>query len=308
MMSVRPARPPCRGPGLDGGHSLGPVKPPAFTYHRPRSLEEALDTLASLGAEGKVLAGGQSLVPLMSMRLAAPAHLVDVNHVPGLDTVEVDEAAVRVGALARHSRVEHDRAAYDAAPLLRQALRHVAHPTIRNRGTTVGSLVHADPAAEMSAVLRLLDGSVTLRGAEGTREVAAATSSPARWSPRCGPASWPSRRPSAGRRRAAAARSSRWPGGTATTRCAGSAPWSPCRGRPASPPRVALICVGDGPVLVDLTDPPAARRVDGPRTWSTRAIDPEADIHASADYRRHLAHVLAAARAGRRRPRAGRAA
>ena len=150
------------------------MKPPAFTYHRPRSLDEALDTLASLGAEGKVLAGGQSLVPLMSMRLAAPAHLVDVNHVPGLDTVEVDGDAVRVGALARHSRVEHDRAAHAAAPLLRQALRHVAHPTIRNRGTTVGSIVHADPAAEMSAVLRLLDGSVTLRSAEGTREVAAA--------------------------------------------------------------------------------------------------------------------------------------
>ena len=79
---------------------------------------------------------------------------------PGLDTVEVDEGAVQVGALARHSRIEHDRAAYDAAPLLRQALRQVAHPTIRNRGTTVGSLVHADPAAEMPAVLRLLDGSV----------------------------------------------------------------------------------------------------------------------------------------------------
>jgi carbon-monoxide dehydrogenase medium subunit len=150
------------------------VKPPAFTYHRPRSLDEALDTLAGLGADGKVLAGGQSLVPLMSMRLAAPAHLVDINHVADLDRIEVDGEAVRVGALARHSDVERNEQTYEAVPLLRQALRQVAHPTIRNRGTTVGSLVHGDPAAEAPAVLCLLDGSVTLRHADGSRDVPAA--------------------------------------------------------------------------------------------------------------------------------------
>jgi aerobic carbon-monoxide dehydrogenase medium subunit len=149
------------------------VKPPAFGYHRPRTVEEALDVLADLGAEGKVLAGGQSLVPLMSMRLAAPAHLVDVNHLPGLDTIEVDENRVRVGALVRHSALEHHDGAYGALPLLRQALRLVAHPTIRNRGTTVGSLVHGDPAAELPAVLLLLDGTVTLRSTGGFRDVVA---------------------------------------------------------------------------------------------------------------------------------------
>ncbi len=149
------------------------MKPPAFHYHRPRGLDEALDVLASLGADGKVLAGGQSLVPLMSMRLAAPAHLVDVNHVPGLDTIEVDDRHVRVGALVRHRALELHQPSYDAIPLLRQALEQVAHPTIRNRGTTVGSLVHADPSAEMPAVLCLLDGTVSLRTATGAREVAA---------------------------------------------------------------------------------------------------------------------------------------
>lgn len=264
------------------------MKPPAFTYHRPRSLDEALDTLASLGAEGKVLAGGQSLVPLMSMRLAAPAHLVDVNHVPGLDTVEVDEGAVRVGALARHSRVEHDRAAYDAAPLLRQALRHVAHPTIRNRGTTVGSLVHADPAAEMSAVLRLLDGSVTLRGAEGTREVAAAAffTGPMESAVRPGELAVAAtfRRPPAGSG-SAFVEVARRRGDYAM--CGVGAVVTP--GDTGVTARVALICVGDGPVLVELGDPADPVRV---HDLVDAAIDPEADIHASADYRRHLAHVL----------------
>ena len=205
------------------------MKPSPFTYHRPRSTDEAVQMLAGLGGEpggAKVLAGGQSLVPLMSMRLAAPGHLVDINHLPGLDTVEVTPSGVRVGALARHSRVERDDAAYAALPLLRQALRNVAHPTIRNRGTTVGSLVHGDPAAEMTAVLALLDGSVELAGPDGTREVAAARLLPRpdgdghRPRPRS-----PSPRPSGGRRPAAGRRSSRWRGGTATTPCAASPRW-----------------------------------------------------------------------------------
>ena len=152
------------------------MKPPAFTYHRPATVEEAVQILDRYSGEGaKVLAGGQSLVPLMSMRLASPGHLVDINHLPGLDTVEATSTGVRVGALARHSRVEHDADAYAAVPLLRQALSQVAHPTIRNRGTTVGSLVHGDPAAEMTAVLAVLDGEVELVGPRGSRTVAATT-------------------------------------------------------------------------------------------------------------------------------------
>ncbi|WP_449065263.1 FAD binding domain-containing protein [Planomonospora algeriensis] len=149
------------------------MKPPPFDYHAPRTLGEALDVLAGTGEHGKVLAGGQSLIPLMNMRLAAPAHLVDVNRLDELAVVEADPDGVRVGALARHAQVERSAGAAAVQPLLRQALRLVAHPVIRNRGTAVGSLVHADPAAELPAVLALLGGSVRLARRGGVRDVAA---------------------------------------------------------------------------------------------------------------------------------------
>src|SRR5256885_16847135 len=147
------------------------MKPPAFRYHRPATVGDALAVLAEVGADGKVLAGGQSLVPVLNMRLAAPGHLVDINRLTELAYVRCEPGAVRVGALARHAAVERDAAAHAVLPLLRQATRHVAHPAIRNRGTTVGSLVHADPAAELPAVLALLSGSVLLASAAGTRSV-----------------------------------------------------------------------------------------------------------------------------------------
>jgi carbon-monoxide dehydrogenase medium subunit len=287
------------------------VKPAPFVYHRPRGLEEALDVLAELGADGKVLAGGQSLVPLMSMRLSAPPHLVDVNHVPGLAGVDVTADAVHIGALARHRRVEQDGTAYDAIPLLRQALQHVAHPTIRNRGTTVGSLVHGDPAAEMSAVLLLLDGSMTLRTVDGSREVAAGDFFVGPMETALRPAelavSATVRRPAPG-------------SGTAFVEVARRhGDYAVCgvgavvTGPPGSctDARVALICVGPGPVLVDLAPALVDGRLDLDRAGELvdAVIDPEADIHASADYRRHLAHVLvrrAVAEAQARTP--GRAA
>lgn len=149
------------------------MKPSPFTYHRPRSVAEALEVLAEVGADGKVLAGGQSLLPLLSMRLAAPAHVVDVNAVPGLDRIETTDGGVRVGALVRHTAIERDDAAAQVAPLLRQAVRYVAHPTIRNRGTGVGSIVHADPSGELPAALALLGGHVVAASVRGEREVAA---------------------------------------------------------------------------------------------------------------------------------------
>jgi aerobic carbon-monoxide dehydrogenase medium subunit len=278
------------------------VKPAPFAYHRPRRLDEALDLLAALGEDGKVLAGGQSLVPLMSMRLSAPAHLVDVNHVPGLATVDVDEHAVRIGALARHSDVEHDAAAHDAIPLLRQALRKVAHPTIRNRGTTVGSLVHGDPAAEMPAVLLLLDGSVTLRSAGGSREVQAA-----------GFFTGPMETALGAGELAVAATFRRPPAGSGTAfvevarRHGDYAVCGVGAVVGASSARVALISVGPGPVLVDLADAMHDEVLDDDRVRSLvdEAIDPEADIHASADYRRHLAHVLVRRALAEAQPRAG---
>ena len=149
------------------------MKPQPLRYSRPGSTAEALATLASLGEHGKVLAGGQSLVPLLSMRLAAPEHLVNINRLAELGYVRVEDGQVRVGALARHAEVLADPAAAAAQPLLAKALRFVAHAAIRNRGTTVGSIVHADPAGEMPAVLAVLDGAVRVAHQGGERLVPA---------------------------------------------------------------------------------------------------------------------------------------
>jgi carbon-monoxide dehydrogenase medium subunit len=148
------------------------VKPAPFAYHRPGSVADAVAALAG-DASAKVLAGGQSLVPLLSMRLAAPSALVDINHIPGLDTVEADDSGVRIGALARHADVLADPDVRRVQPLVPLALANVAHATIRNRGTTVGSLVHADAAAEMPVVLTLLGGSVDVVGPQGPRTIPA---------------------------------------------------------------------------------------------------------------------------------------
>jgi len=150
---------------------IGSVKPAPFVHHAPRSVDEAVEVLAQAGHDGKVLAGGQSLVPVLNMRLASPGHLVDVNGIPGLDGIDVSPDAVRVGALVRHRGLERSDAAAAALPLLRQAVVNVAHPAIRNRGTTVGSLAHADPAGEMPSVLALTDGVIEAVGPDGAREI-----------------------------------------------------------------------------------------------------------------------------------------
>ena len=139
------------------------MKPPPFVYHRPASVEEATRLLAELGDEAKIVAGGQSLVPLLNFRLAAPAHLVDITGITGLDRLGWDDGAdgaVDVGATVRHSRLLRQREVAAAHPLLVEATGWIAHPVIRNRGTVCGSLAHADPAAELPAVLALLGGDV----------------------------------------------------------------------------------------------------------------------------------------------------
>jgi 2-furoyl-CoA dehydrogenase FAD binding subunit len=148
------------------------VKPAPFAFVRPHGLQHALEALAA-DPGAKVLAGGQSLVPLLSMRLAAPSTLVDINALPELDGVRVDETGIRVGALARHADVLASPDVRRVQPLLPLALAHVAHATIRNRGTVVGSLVHADAAAELPAVLCVLDGRVTAVSVRGSRTIRA---------------------------------------------------------------------------------------------------------------------------------------
>lgn len=133
------------------------MKPAPFVHHSPRTLDQAIQVLGEVGHDGKILAGGQSLIPVLNMRLAQPGHLIDINRVAGLDGVTVTDSHVRVGATVRHAALEKNDDAYAVLPLLRQALRNVAHPAIRNRGTTVGSIAHADAAGEMPSIAVLTD-------------------------------------------------------------------------------------------------------------------------------------------------------
>ncbi len=149
------------------------MKPPPFRYEAPTSVDEAVALLAEAGDEGKVLAGGQSLIPLLNFRLAYPEVLVDIGRIEGLDHIRVDDDRVVIGARATQSRVLDDPAVAAACPLLVEALGLVAHEAIRNRGTVAGSVAHADPSAELPAVLRLLGGMVTAVSTAGTREIAA---------------------------------------------------------------------------------------------------------------------------------------
>ncbi len=149
------------------------MKPPPFEYHAPTALEEALDLLAELGDEAKVLAGGQSLVPLLNFRLARPAHLVDLNRIADLAYVRAWDGGLAIGAMTRQRALERDHAVVERAPLLAQAVPHIGHVQIRNRGTIGGSLAHADPAAELPAVIAALDGQLVVRSSAGERVLGA---------------------------------------------------------------------------------------------------------------------------------------
>ena len=279
------------------------MKPAAFRYSCPESLEEALELLSDLGADTKILAGGQSLLPMLNMRLAAPAHLVDINGLPELADIVAEPAGVRVGALARHAQVERDVGAQVVQPLLGQALRLVAHPVIRNRGTTVGSLAHADPAGEMTAVLALLDGEMEVARAGGRRTVPAAEFflgplesclqpdelALSAWFP-----SLPARSGTAFREVA------RRHGDYAM--CGVAAAVTLDEDGMVVRARTAYVSMAPTPVVLDLTD--ALRGFRGDRGdhpgWGAAArdavseLDPEVDIHASAAYRLQLAQVLTA--------------
>ena len=150
------------------------MKPAPFSYHRPRTRSEVDRLLAELGDEAKILAGGQSLVPILNMRLAAPAHLVDINHLTGeVDEPFADGDALVVGPLVRHEALERPGAVADRVPLLRETVQYVAHPAIRNRGTVVGSIAHADPAAELPAAFAALGGEARARSVRGSRSIPA---------------------------------------------------------------------------------------------------------------------------------------
>jgi carbon-monoxide dehydrogenase medium subunit len=149
------------------------MKPPAFNYHRAASVDEAVTLLSEFGDEASVLAGGQSLIPMLNFRLVRPAHVIDINGITDLDYIRVKDGQIALGALARQAAVQRSPEIKTHAPLMVEALGYVGHEPIRHRGTVVGSLAHADPAAEMPAVALALDATLRLTAAGTERSVSA---------------------------------------------------------------------------------------------------------------------------------------
>jgi carbon-monoxide dehydrogenase medium subunit len=150
------------------------VKPAKFDYHAPATLDSAIALLQHYKGDARLLAGGQSLLPMMNFRIVTPAAIVDLNRIPDLAYIRVENATVRIGAMTRHRAVEFSPVVAERLPLLAVAIRLVAHLPIRSRGTIGGSLAHADPAAELPMVLQVLEGEVVARGPKGERVVKAA--------------------------------------------------------------------------------------------------------------------------------------
>ncbi len=149
------------------------MKPAAFTYERPDTLSAALDMLADSTDDARILAGGQSLVPMMNTRLARPDRLIDINRLPDLDYIRHEDGQIRIGALARHADVKKSEAVRTAIPLIGEAYEWIAHGAVRNRGTLCGNLCHADPASEMPAIMQVLDAIFVAQSQTGRREIPA---------------------------------------------------------------------------------------------------------------------------------------
>jgi aerobic carbon-monoxide dehydrogenase medium subunit len=150
------------------------LKPRSFEYRRASTIEEAYQLLAEYGDDGKIIAGGQSLVPMMNLRLVSPSILIDIAGIDSLREISCDGTVLRIGSLARHRQIESEELVKVNAPLLAKAVHHVAHLAVRNRGTFGGSVCHADPAAEFPACSLLLEASMEIGSARGIRDVPAA--------------------------------------------------------------------------------------------------------------------------------------
>jgi carbon-monoxide dehydrogenase medium subunit len=276
------------------------VKPAPFEYFRPHSLEEAIDLLAAHGTDAKPLAGGQSLIPAMNFRLAVPAVLVDLNEIAGLSNLSSDTSGLRIGGMTRQRTLERSATIARDAPLVAAAMPFVAHAAIRTRGTLGGSLAHADPAAELPAVMLALEAVFTLRGRDGSRTVCAADFFTGLFTTTLEPGELLTevaipRRPA--RSAFAFQEIARRHGDYALAGAAASVAVDE-RGH-CTTARVALLSVADRPVLAEHASRALAGERPTPETMRGAAeaaaahdIDPPGDIHASAAYRRHLAAVL----------------
>jgi carbon-monoxide dehydrogenase medium subunit len=276
------------------------MKPASFEYHRPDSVDEALGLLAEHGYDAKLLAGGQSLVPAMNFRLAAPAILIDLNRIPGLDGLAEADGGLRIGAMVRQRVAERSAIVAARAALLAETLPYVAHAQIRNRGTIGGSIAHADPAAELPAVMLALDARFHLRGPSGTRVVTAGDFFTGLFGTALEAEEMlveveiPTAAPRTGW---AFDEVSRRHGDYALAGIAATVQVDDA-GRCTSA-RIALLSVGDGPVLAAQAaaalvggEPSEAAIRAAAEAAAQRDIDPPGDIHASPAYRRQLVDVL----------------
>jgi CO/xanthine dehydrogenase FAD-binding subunit len=271
------------------------LKPAPFLYRRPESLDEALALLHEHGDEAKVLAGGQSLVPLLNMRLARPSVIVDLNEVPGLDRIRAN-GSVRIGALVRQRELEDSPLTAERLPLVAEALPHVGHFVTRNRGTVGGSIAHADAAAELPLCLAVLGGTVLARSSNGDRELGAGEFFVGHFTTALTPDElvvetvWPSTRAGWGFAfEELAHRHGDY--GLGMAACALRAE----DGRIAEA-RVGVGSVVDRPTLVQTDLNGKEVTADVARELRERvaeAVEPFATVHASARYQRHLTGVLA---------------
>ena len=268
------------------------MKPARFLYARPGSLDEAVGLLVEHGDEAKVLAGGQSLVPLLNLRLSRPALLVDIGSIPDLAFITVGDDQVRIGAMAHQRAVEESAAVAAGSPLLRLALGHVGHVQIRNQGTIGGSVAHADPAAELPAVALALDAEMVMIGPDGVRTVAAEAffSGPFTTAVASNEILTEVRFRSTGPDRVAFAEVARRSGDFAIAGVAAVAG--------AGEVRLAACGVAWKPVRLAAAERAVAGKELSPQLIREAArvareeVDPAGDVHGDAEYRRELIEVL----------------
>lgn len=280
------------------------MKPAGFDYYAPRSVDEAVHVLADAGRDCRVLAGGQSLMPMLNCRIVSPAVLVDINRIEELDRVEATDASLTLGALVRHADLLRNPQIRAGWPLLAEATAYVAHPAIRNRGTVCGSISHNDPAAEQPSILVTLGGTVVIAGAAGRRELPAEEFLTGIMSNALEPGEmvvavrYP--RPVAGTS-AAFVEFARRLGDFAL---AGAAVILTIRKGVCEQARVTVVGMGDGPFRAHEAEAVLTGSALNGKTSKdafteavakvVAGVEPSEDVHASADYRRHLAGVMTA--------------
>jgi aerobic carbon-monoxide dehydrogenase medium subunit len=270
------------------------MKPAAFELHAPESVDEVVGLLSEHGDEAKVLAGGQSLVPMLALRLTRFEHLVDVNRVASLSGIERRDGELRIGATTRHRTVERDAEAAATAPLLARATAKVGHFQIRNRGTLGGAIAHADPAAEQPAVACALDAVMEVSSTSGTRDVAARDFFLGTWTTALEPEEL-----------LAAVRVPVWSGrcGFAVEEVArrsgdfalvGAVCGLALGDSGVERAAIALFGVGDTPVRASDAEAALVQGAgpDEAGALAAGAIDPTDDLHATAAYRRSVAAVM----------------